>query len=501
MKRKFLVWLALFALLLAGCNGNLPDITTTPTTTVPTTTAAPLVSDIYADAVDALAENVTAIVSVENQLTVANSQFTNSAEMSVTYVGLGSDALSARVKKTLTYGEYSTEIYEYYQAGKAYASILENNFSQDMSQEDFLARYLPVALLDASLYETVTMEGDTITFADATALEAWLEGELISASGTATLKNGTLSETTYTATYTVEVIDKQAPTSVKISGGSLTLQAGSDGVRSNNAEEAGKGYITMENTTLNITAGNDGIQAENLLRLTEVSLTVQSGGGSGNAPDEINSYKGIKAGSDVLVTGGSIQIDARDDAIHSDGTVSLSGGSHTLSSGGDGIQAETDLSVSDSEVTVKAAAKGMNANQLVVQKGSLHITAAGNGLDAKGDLTLSQTRALIFGATKADSTSLDFGRSVRITGGFVLGLSDSGADPALSSAGQGIVCSSVGDQGEGTAVSVTDEAGNLLCSEKAPSAYNVVIFSGEGLQAGQSATLTAGSFTASVDIR
>ncbi len=203
MKRKFLVWLALFALLLAGCNGNQPDITTTPTTTVPTTTAAPLASDIYADAVDALAENVTAIVSVENQLTVGNSQYSNTAEMSVTYMGLGSDVLSARVKKTLTYGEYSTEVYEYYQAGKAYTSILENNFSQDMSQEDFLARYLPVALLDASLYETVTMEGDTITFADATALEAWLEGELVSASGTATLKNGTLSETTYTATYTV----------------------------------------------------------------------------------------------------------------------------------------------------------------------------------------------------------------------------------------------------------------------------------------------------------
>lgn len=202
MKRKFLVWLALLALLLAGCNGDQPDIITVPTTTVSTTTA-PLASDVYADAVSAIGENVTATVSAESTMTVGNSQFPTSAEMTVTYSGLGSDQLSARGQKTVTYGEYETKFSELYQNGKAYATILGGRFSQEMTHEDFANRYIPPVLLDSQLYDTVTMEGDTITFADATGLESWLEGELVSASGTAKLKDGVVSEFTYNATYTV----------------------------------------------------------------------------------------------------------------------------------------------------------------------------------------------------------------------------------------------------------------------------------------------------------
>lgn len=203
MKHKFLVWVALLALLLAGCNGDQPGITTAPTTTTVPTTTAPLASDVYADAVSAIGENITATVSVESTMTVGNSQFPTSTEMTVTYLGLGSDQLSARVNKAVTYGEYTAEISELYQSGTAYATIWESRFSQEMTREDFLSRHLPAVLLDAQLYKTVTIEGDTIRFTEATALEAWLEGELVSASGTATLKDGVLASSTYTATYRV----------------------------------------------------------------------------------------------------------------------------------------------------------------------------------------------------------------------------------------------------------------------------------------------------------
>ena len=202
MKRKFLVWLALFTLLLAGCNEQAPVVTTTAPTTVPATTL-PLVSDIYNYAVDAVSKNLTATVTVESSFTVGNSEFTSSEKSTVTYIGRDSDSLCVNVKTEATFGEYNTKLSELYLAGTVYATVLDSSFSQEMTQEDFLSRHVPLVLLNADLYETVTMDGDVITFTDATALEAWLDGELISASGTATLKNGVLSELTYNATYTL----------------------------------------------------------------------------------------------------------------------------------------------------------------------------------------------------------------------------------------------------------------------------------------------------------
>ena len=202
MKRKFIVWLMLLALLLAGCNEQTPIVTTTEPTTVPATTL-PLASDIYNDAVSAINKNLTATVTVESSITVGNSEFTSGEKSTVTYIGRESEDLCVNIKTDATFGEYTTKISELYLAGTVYATVLDSSFSQEMTREDFLSRHVPLVLLSAELYETVTMDGDVITFTDATALESWLDGELISASGTATLKNGILSEVTYTATYTV----------------------------------------------------------------------------------------------------------------------------------------------------------------------------------------------------------------------------------------------------------------------------------------------------------
>ena len=202
MKHKYLVWLALLALLLAGCNDQAPVVTTEPTT-VPATTL-PLATDLYAEAVSAIGENLTVTTSVEAEMTVGNSKFPSAAEWSITYLGLGSDAFSAHASTTATYGDYETQFSYDYQSGAVYATFWSGKFSQEMSQEDFLSRYYtPVVLLDAALYETVTMDGDTIIFTDPTALESWLVGELVTATGTAKLTDGTITEYTYDATYTV----------------------------------------------------------------------------------------------------------------------------------------------------------------------------------------------------------------------------------------------------------------------------------------------------------
>lgn len=76
-----------------------------------------------------------------------------------------------------------------------------------------------------------------------------------------------------------------------------------------------------------ITAGNDGIQAETALLAEDAALAITAGGGSGSGGPSSSeeSYKGLKAGSTLLFTGGSAEIDSGDDCIHSNDTVQITG--------------------------------------------------------------------------------------------------------------------------------------------------------------------------------
>jgi hypothetical protein len=74
-----------------------------------------------------------------------------------------------------------------------------------MTIEDAASRYCPPVPLDASLYGSVTQNGNVLTFSDPTAAETWAmpaDAVMIEASGTATLdSHGQLQKATYTLSY------------------------------------------------------------------------------------------------------------------------------------------------------------------------------------------------------------------------------------------------------------------------------------------------------------
>ena len=215
MKRKLIVWLMLLALLFTGCTTQTPNAADEANTVCIT---IPQVSNIYEEAVLAIGENVTVQTSVVSMMNVGNSKFITEMDVSTTYIGYGTEDLAARRKVTTKYGGRSNEVSELYQAGVTYATFVSSKFSQEMTQEDFVSRYTPTALLDAHLYETITMDENKITFTDALALESWLDGELISATGTAIITDGVLTRCSYNATYksggseqTITVIQSISP--------------------------------------------------------------------------------------------------------------------------------------------------------------------------------------------------------------------------------------------------------------------------------------------------
>lgn len=190
--------------------------------------------------------------------------------------------------------------------------------------------------------------------------------------------------------------------SVTVSGGTVTVTSGKDGITSDETENEEKGFVTIEDGKIIITSAGDGVSAETTLTVTGGVISIISGGGSANAQqktdnmrdwwdfdnsasdDNSASCKGLKAGKAMMISGGSITIDAQDDALHTDGDMTISGGECILSTGDDGAHAELSLTVLDGKITVLTSYEGLEANQITLADGELDITATDDGINANG---------------------------------------------------------------------------------------------------------------------
>lgn len=190
--------------------------------------------------------------------------------------------------------------------------------------------------------------------------------------------------------------------SVTVSGGTMTVTSGKDGITSDETENEEKGFVTIEGGEIIITSAGDGVSAETTLTVTGGVISIISGGGSANAQqktdnmrdwwdfdnsasdDNSASCKGLKAGKAMVISGGSITIDAQDDALHTDGDMTISGGECILSTGDDGAHAALSLTVLDGKITVLTSYEGLEANQITLAGGELDITATDDGINANG---------------------------------------------------------------------------------------------------------------------
>ncbi len=334
---------------------------------------------------------------------------------------------------------------------------------------------------------------------------------------------------------------------VKINSGDITVNAGSDGIRSDNDEDSSRGYVYIYGGTVDITAGKDGIQAETVVNIEDVDLKIVSGGGSaGSLSSSDESYKGIKAGSDVYITGGKFDIDSKDDCIHSNGTVTISGGKYELSSGDDGVHADTDLAISgaDTELTISKSYEGIEATNVVITDGAISVTAtddginaaggngtgdnfggrpgqngfsgstgsititggtiyinmAGDGIDSNGSLTITGGAITVSGANRGDTSIMDYDTVGEISGGTFIGTGASSmAQNFSSSSEQGaIMVKASGD--EGTEIVLTDQSGKTVVSYTAEQSFSCVIISHPSIVSGGTYTLTVGSSSTTIDM-
>lgn len=80
--------------------------------------------------------------------------------------------------------------------------------------------------------------------------------------------------------------------SVEIESGTITIDAGNDGIKSSNADEPGKGYVLITGGTITIDAGDDCIQGETDVTISGGTVNATAGGKDVNCAGTTNIKEG-----------------------------------------------------------------------------------------------------------------------------------------------------------------------------------------------------------------
>lgn len=191
----------------------------------------------------------------------------------------------------------------------------------------------------------------------------------------------------------------QANDSVAICGGTWDLTGGTDGIHCENEEDTSLGFIYVGGGSVTVTAASDGFDASGVLQVDGGTIEVSAGDDGLHAEYDLavyggtivvsESYEGLE-GSTVTVAGGTIDITSSDDGINAAGDpgddeaaagadagshwsmmelggmdeaddtawILISGGSITIDAQGDGIDSNGDLTITGGETYVSGPSSG-----------------------------------------------------------------------------------------------------------------------------------------------
>lgn len=329
---------------------------------------------------------------------------------------------------------------------------------------------------------------------------------------------------------------------VKISGGTFNVTAGEDAFKSNNDEDATRGFVLIDGGTYSVSAGDDAFHAETALLIRGGEITVTS------------CEEGYEAAL-IQVEGGNSNITANDDGLNA------SYGSSTTATGGDaamgagaGANAGANAGMNASAGVVTNASMDMSANvtsvdtstdatanpgtpptegtapsssgtapsgdmagnggagggagmgeadsrcQVKISGGTLTVNAGGDGIDSNGTLEITGGTVLVSGPENNGNSALDYASTATVSGGTMIIAGMDGMAQSFSGGTQAFaMVSATGSAGSTIQIASTD--GTVLASFTAPKQFDNVVVSAPGMTDGQTYQLlvdgTTTQFTAS----
>lgn len=241
--------------------------------------------------------------------------------------------------------------------------------------------------------------------------------------------------------------------SVVIRDGQIDLVTGKDGIKSNNDEEEDKGYIRIDGGVISITAEDDGIQAETALVVNDGEI-------------EIRECQEGLAGKTVDILGGVIAVNAQDDGINSAGP------------------AETEQEKMQNQKDV----------YLRIAGGEVRVNAQADGIDSNGDFYMEGGVLYLSGPTGGGNGILDYNGKAVLTGGTMIAAGNAGMMQTFGadSVQNYLVVYYDERQEAGTAVQLTDAAGEELAEYAPEKEFSVVILTAPGLEKGKTYRVVTG---------
>lgn len=329
---------------------------------------------------------------------------------------------------------------------------------------------------------------------------------------------------------------------VLITGGTSTVTAGGDAIQANQDEDAAKGWVIVRGGTLKLTATDDGIQAATGVTVEGGHITVTAGGGastttqgepmggpgrgmgqgpmngntngktnantnSGAGPfpqtrpargqdsgeaqttteDESKSAKGISAGGAVLLTGGTVNLNAATEGVEGK-TITMTGGTVTIRATDDGLNA-----------TAKTAdnMRAQDGVEVRITGGSLTVSAQGDGVDSNGDLILAGGTVAVNGPTSGGNSALDSNGALTVTGGTLVAAGSLGMLelPDENTTQPTLVVTFANAPASGTQITVLDRAGKTVATAIPEKTFGALIFSNASLQKGVTYTIQSAGKT------
>ncbi|MBR0468707.1 MAG: carbohydrate-binding domain-containing protein [Mogibacterium sp.] len=305
--------------------------------------------------------------------------------------------------------------------------------------------------------------------------------------------------------------------------GSLTITspAGHGVVGNDDVKFAGGTYV--------ITAASHGVKANDSARFAESDVTITSGSDKdGVHVSDSDVEDAAESESFFYIADGTLTISASDDGIHADAAVIIEGGTIVINESYEGIEGLS-ISISGGSTTVTASDDGLNAaggnassgsqtfgsddwfgggmmteggtdGSIVISGGYVHITAGGDGVDSNGSVEISGGYTVVEGPSQGDTSVLDYNGTAVITGGTFIGTGGAGMAENFSSASQGLITVSVGNQSAGSSVTLKNSAGDVIAETTPELDYAVVYISTEDMVQGEAYTLTAGSWSETITL-
>lgn len=263
-----------------------------------------------------------------------------------------------------------------------------------------------------------------------------------------------------------------------------------------------------------------------------------------NAENEETATKGIKATTNVEITGGYIVVNSADHAIHSSGTVTVSGGEMSLSSkAGKGISAHGDVVIENGTINVLKATEGLESkanftinggkinvtatddginaggtggrdvasrqnsdadtgHDLIINGGDIFVNAQGDGLDANGRMIINGGNIVVEGPTNNGNGSLDSGGVIKVNGGVLIALGASGMaevpdENSLQPSFRLVVETNIAS---GSEIVIKNSSDDVIYSYTTQKTGNSIVFSSDKLTVGEAYTVTVGDAVHTIDL-